>query len=575
MATSKIISTDSNAPKLTIGEALVKYLEARGVDVIFGIPGVHTIELYRGLAQSNIRHITARHEQGVGFMADGYARASGKAGVAFVITGPGMTNMLTPMAQALADSIPMLVISGVNETASQGLGLGHLHELPDQQALCAQVASTSTQITQQNELIPALDQAFDAFIAKRPAPIHIQIPTDVMNQPFDWNDDLVSHSNIQAANTTPDQTTHTDNYHTATTNIPRPPQSSIDKAVQCLTNAKNVVILAGGGAKKSEQSLQGLAETLAAPVILTTNGRGLMHQHLLCVPASPSLEPVRQLLREADCVLAVGTEMGFTDYDAYRDDGFPALKSLIRIDICEHQLARQPAEITLHGDATAVLTDFLKSTKALKYQASNSKLQQSKERAAKAREETLAGLPENYRDHVELLNTLRDIYPDTYFIGDSTQLIYAGGLYYDHDKAGAWFNAATGYGALGYAIPAAIGAAIAEPTKRIICIVGDGGAQFTLPELMTAVQEKLAITFVVWNNLGYLEIETSMASVDIDVVGCDPQPPIFEYIAKACSIPFASCSKAPNSFKTAIAELATTTGPTMIEIQAFPGETHV
>ena len=105
----------SNA-QMTIGEALVKYLEARGVDVIFGIPGVHTIELYRGLAQSGIRHITARHEQGVGFMADGYARASGKAGVAFVITGPGMTNMLTPMAQALADSIPMLVISGVNET---------------------------------------------------------------------------------------------------------------------------------------------------------------------------------------------------------------------------------------------------------------------------------------------------------------------------------------------------------------------------------------------------------------------------------------------------------------------------
>ena len=556
----------SNA-QMTIGEALVKYLEARGVDVIFGIPGVHTIELYRGLAQSGIRHITARHEQGVGFMADGYARASGKAGVAFVITGPGMTNMLTPMAQALADSIPMLVISGVNETSSQGLGMGHLHELPNQHALCSQVASTSTQITQQSELIPALDQAFVAFVEKRPAPVHLQIPTDVMNKPFEWNDDLISTYNSQ--------TTLTPAYQTSRADIPSPEQSDIFKVVERLTGAKNVVILAGGGATKSAQPLQAIAEVLAAPVILTTNARGLMHQHPLVVPASPSLEPVRQLIREADYVLAVGTEMGFTDYDAYRDDGFPSLNNLIRIDICAHQLARQTAEITLHGDANAVLTNLLKGVQSADHKATADKLAQSEERASKARTETLAGLPENYRDHVELLNTLRDNYPDTYFIGDSTQLIYAGGLYYDHDKAGAWFNAATGYGALGYAIPAAIGAAIAKPTKRIVCIVGDGGAQFTLPELMTAVQEKLAITFIVWNNLGYLEIETSMASVDIDVVGCDPQPPLFEYIAKACSMPFTSCSKAPDSLKASIASLAEVDGPTMIEIKAYSGDKNV
>lgn len=560
MATSEITiadatHSDATAPDLTIGEALVKYLEARGVDVIFGIPGVHTIELYRGLAQSNIRHITSRHEQGVGFMADGYARASGKAGVAFVITGPGMTNMLTPMAQALADSIPMLVISGVNEKASQGLGLGHLHELPDQQGLCAKVARTSTQITQQSELIPALDEAFDAFIAKRPAPMHIQIPTDVMGQPFDWN------------KTAP--------YLTNPSIIPAPDQDSLDEAAKCLIAVNNIVILAGGGAKQSSGSLQAVAETLAAPVILTTNARGLMHQHPLCVPASPSLEATRQLIREADCVLAVGTEMGFTDYDVYRDNGFPAIENLIRIDICADQLHRQPASITLQGDANAVLTHLLERLKSHQETPPEEKQRQAQQFAETARKEALAGLPKNYRDHIALLNTLRDSYPDTYFIGDSTQLIYAGGLYYDHDRPGAWFNAATGFGALGYAIPAAIGAAIAQPNKRIICITGDGGAQFTLPELMTAVQEKLAITFIVWNNLGYLEIETSMASADIDVVGCDPQPPLFEYIAKACSMPFTSCSKEPDSLKTAIAELAEVNGPTMIEIQDYPGDKHV
>src|SRR5213592_994893 len=100
----------------TVGESLIHLLEANGVEIVFGIPGVHTIELYRGLARSKIRHVTPRHEQGAGFMADGYARVSGKPGVALVITGPGLTNTITAMAQARADSVPMLVISGVNQT---------------------------------------------------------------------------------------------------------------------------------------------------------------------------------------------------------------------------------------------------------------------------------------------------------------------------------------------------------------------------------------------------------------------------------------------------------------------------
>ncbi len=128
----------------TVGERLVEGLAARGVEVVFGIPGVHTIELYRGLASGLVRHVTPRHEQGAGFMADGYARASGKPGVAFVITGPGVTNTLTAMAQAKADSVPILVISGVNRRASLGRGLGLLHELPDQAAMVRALCHTET-----------------------------------------------------------------------------------------------------------------------------------------------------------------------------------------------------------------------------------------------------------------------------------------------------------------------------------------------------------------------------------------------------------------------------------------------
>ncbi|MBS0563412.1 MAG: hypothetical protein JSR87_02675, partial [Proteobacteria bacterium] len=137
----------------SVGERLIRGLEARGVEVVFGIPGVHTIELYRGLAGSPIRHVTARHEGGCAFMADGYARASGKPGVAFVITGPGLTNALTAMGQSREDSVPVLVISGVNRRASLGQGLGLLHELPDQGGM-VRTLCPSFQVTAPETLEP-------------------------------------------------------------------------------------------------------------------------------------------------------------------------------------------------------------------------------------------------------------------------------------------------------------------------------------------------------------------------------------------------------------------------------------
>ncbi len=164
----------------TLGEALIGLLEAHGVDTVFGIPGVHTVELYRGLARSNIRHVTPRHEQGAAFMADGYARASGKPGVALLITGPGVTNAITPMAQARADSIPMLVISGVNRSDTLGKGLGYLHELPDQRGLIEKVALFSYRVTEPAELPVALAKAFAIFASGRPGPVHIEIPLDAM-----------------------------------------------------------------------------------------------------------------------------------------------------------------------------------------------------------------------------------------------------------------------------------------------------------------------------------------------------------------------------------------------------------
>jgi acetolactate synthase-1/2/3 large subunit len=526
----------------SIGEALVHYLEAQQVDVIFGIPGVHTIELYRGLSRSRIRHITSRHEQGAGFMADGYARVSGRPGVVFVITGPGVTNVLTPMAQARADSVPMLIVSGVNEQASLGLGLGHLHELPDQQALCALVACSSVQITSSEELLPALDQAFADFKAKRPGPAHIEIPIDVMSYP--------SSSPIEPTILPP---------------CVHPEEIDIARAVRQLASFKNPLILAGGGARRAGKELEIIAEKLAAPVILTTNARGLLHKHPLCVPASASLQAVRKLIAEADGVLAVGTEFGSTDYDMYRKKPLPKLPGLVRIDICPKQLQRHTAEIELQGNAAEVLATLNSQLPG----ASPEQSQRATDLASQTRHAALAELSDDYRQQLDILNTIRDTFPGSLLIGDSTQPIYAGNLYYDHDRIGGWFNSATGYGSLGYAIPAAIGAACATDDGKVICITGDGGAQFSLPELMTAAQEGLSIIFMIWNSRGYLEIEKSMADAEIEVVGCDPTPPDFSAIAKACAMGFHSCANTSGAIKTVLELVAESSGPVIVEVRAF------
>ena len=525
-----------------IGETLVQYLEAQQVDIIFGIPGVHTIELYRGLATSSIRHITSRHELGAGFMADAYARVSGKPGVAFVITGPGVTNILTAVAQARADSVPILVVSGVNEQTSLGLGLGHLHELPDQQTLCSLVACSSMQIRAAEDLVPALNQAFADFYSQRPGPVHIEIPIDVMG--------FSCRSSIEIMKLG---------------QVPRPDSADIRQAVKLLSESEKTLILAGGGARGAAREVQALAELLDAPVILTTNGRGLLHKHPLCVPASGSLSAVRRLIMDAEVVLAIGTELGTTDYDMYRDGGFPDISKLIRVDICDQQIKRHVAEVGLVGDSAAVV-------KALLPKLSDDLIRQSwpgADIAEQTRRAAKAGLSADYRHLLDILNTIRDTMPGSLIVGDSTQLIYAGNLYYDHDRVGGWFNSATGYGALGYAMPAAIGAALAAPDETVICLTGDGGAQFSLAELMTASQEHLSIIFIIWNNRGYQEIEKSMDDAGIDAFSCDLVPPDFEARAAACAMPFYVCPDDTVGIRRGLGHAAAHPGPVILEVRAY------
>src|SRR5882672_10332244 len=162
----------------TLGQYLIGALEALGVGHVFGIPGVHNLELYRALPRSRIRHVTGRHEQGLGFMADGYARASGRPGVCFTITGPGLTNIATAMGQAYQDSIPMLVVSSQNRRDESDGGRGFLHELPGQATIAREVSGLARRISAAAELPEALTEVFRLFALARPRPAYVEIPRD-------------------------------------------------------------------------------------------------------------------------------------------------------------------------------------------------------------------------------------------------------------------------------------------------------------------------------------------------------------------------------------------------------------
>ena len=491
----------------TCGEFLVKQLEAWGVDTVFGIPGVHTVELYRGLPHSTIRHIPPRHEQGAGFMADGYARVTGKPGVCFIITGPGMTNILTAMAQAYADSIPMLVISSVNERTRLGSGNGYLHELPDQRGLTSGVTAFSHTVLSVEQLPEVLARAFAVFDSERPRPVHIELPLDIITAPAE-------HMRVQPR---------------AMLSRPAPSLALLQQAADKLRNAQRPLLLLGGGCLDAAAEARALADALDAPTALTINAKGLLPaDHPLLIGSNQSLVPVRELAAAADVILAIGTELGETDYDVVFNGGFALNGELIRIDIDPQQLVRNHAPtLAIHSDARLAMVALLAE---LPSRANN-----PDSPGAQRAEAVRAQLAEDFSGwghYRELFATLLKAYPQARFVGDSTQTVYSGNHLVDLDGPRRWFNSSTGYGTLGYALPAAIGAKLAEPQTPVICLIGDGGLQFSLPELASAVEAKVGIVVLLWNNYGYGEIKGYMERRNITPIGVDIYTPDFIAIAR-------------------------------------------
>jgi thiamine pyrophosphate-dependent acetolactate synthase large subunit-like protein len=523
---------------MTVGEAAIELLERYGVDTVFGIPGVHTLELYRGLPRTAIRHIAVRHEQGAGFMADGYARASGRPGVCLLITGPGLTNAATPIGQAFSDSVPMLVLSGVNATGDLGRGRGRLHELTSQQAAMAPLTAFSRTVCMPDELSAAMADAFAVFSSGRPRPVHIEVPLDVMAKP--------------AAGTR----------EVAKPLAPPPPeQSAVQAAAAVLAGAPRRVVIAGGGTVDCAGDVLAVADALGAAITVTTAAKGVVPEdHPRYLGATLSWPETQGFIAGADVALAVGTELAETDWwlDA------PTLPAkLVRIDIDAATLVRdrQP-DAAILGEAGASLRALKQALSAARPAAGA--ITTAEVAAVRARHR--AALTPLQRKHAAVLDALREALPDDGIVAsDMTQIAYTANHYFPCRRPRCWFHP-LGYGTLGYGLPAAIGAKLAAPERAVVALAGDAGFLFTVQELGTAAELGLPLAILLWNNDALGQIAGDMRERGIAQIGVAPRNPDYLALARA----FGCDAVRPDSLaglRDALRGAFTASRPTLIEVR--------
>ena len=515
---------------LTGGEAVVCSLERHGVRHVFGIPGDQTIPIYEALQSSSIHHLATRHEQGAGFMADGYARASGLPGVAIVIGGPGVTNIATAMGEAYADGVPLLVISAEISSSDIGAGRDHNHEMKDQLAAASAICASSERVTRVSRIPEAIDRAFRSFHAGRPRSVHIGIPVDVLEarEPVSFAPRGVF------APTAPDPLL-------------------IGHAAQLLRAADMPIVLLGGGARGARTAALALAEALGAPVMTTLSGKdAFSNDHPLYVGGGFHLG----MAINADVVLAVGTQLGRTDF---WNAPVSVNGSVVRVDIDPEQIdANVPATVGLVGDARVIIEALTEVVGIVDRPAAT-------ERAANLRSKIDAEADTVGLRYKPWLFAVRAALPaDAIVAMDSTLLSYRGYCYMGIPAGGAWLYP-NAYGTLGYALPAAIGARVAQPDRAAVVLIGDGGLLFTCSELLTATECGFGLPVIVWNDHGFGTIRQGMQKRGIKPLGVDYSIPDMAALAHAFGGEYAS-PQTTAALETAVRDALARRLPTIIDI---------
>ncbi|UOA23915.1 putative 2-ketoarginine decarboxylase AruI [Sulfitobacter pontiacus] len=514
-----------------LGAQISHMLKSRGVEVIFGIPGVHNQEMYRGIEEAGLTHVLARHEQGAGFMADGYARATGKPGVAYVITGPGLCNVMTPMGQAYSDSVPVLVLSScLDETAARK---GQLHQMNDQRAAAETVCDWSEMALTAPAAYQLIDRALTEFATSRPRSKHISVPIHLLEA-----EAAPAHALAVSAT------------------LPAVPSAQIDLLAQKLAAAQKPLFIFGGGAV-GIQNVDALLARWQAASLTTYAGRGIVSPGApLHFGAYLARESSVDVIAQADLVIAVGTELA--EVDLWRDN-LGHSGELVRVDIDPPVLADpQAAPFAILGDAVQVMA------------ALDAALPDERTAAGWNAVE-VAGWRKRWRSEVDMerpgilavVEAVKAATPEgTMIYSDMTQFAYAATEVWEMDRPGYWHHP-YGFGTLGYATPAAIGGAIGRPGLPTMAIIGDYGFQYTVQELGAAVELGLPLPIILWDNGKLGEIEDSMTRAQIAPNAVIAHNPDFCKLAEAYGA-YAAAPKSLEELPEVLAQAFKADRPTLI-----------
>jgi thiamine pyrophosphate-dependent acetolactate synthase large subunit-like protein len=529
-------------PRLTGGQAVIAALRAHNVDTIFGIPGVHTLPIYDALFDTpGIRHVLARHEQGAGFMADGYARTSGRPGVVSVITGPGVTNVATPVADAYSDGVPLLVIASSLPRASRGRRRGELHEVKNQLGVMEALAGWTRVVDAVEEIPEAIRDAFRALSLGRPRGAYVEIPLDLLLLEADL--DIPAPAIIK----------------------PSPlPAAEIAAIARLLREASRPLLIAGNSvtASGANAQLARLAERLDAPVMLDSKSRdALPTDHPLVITASgyAYTHELRDLISTSDVALVIDSRLGA---------GRPGIDKL-RLPQAIVQIDREPSEIGRLFPATMGLVADARLALDALLEALQDNAGDRASRAAEVAHVKHAldeRARQTYGENLAFLEAVRAAVPrDGVIVADMTKLGYATAETLALYEPRTYIHPSE-LCSIGCGLPLALGAKVAAPEKPVVALCGDGGFLLNAGELATAAQERLDVVIVVFSDAAYTAVKAQQQRrYHRRYIATDLLAPDYVALARAFGLR-ATKAPTPSELRDTLAEAMHSSGSTLIEV---------